>query len=421
MVKSMALFKRLTLITLIFTSISFSQYRPKTDSTGKVIAPTDLKFINTSIENASPLFWDYDPEGKIHIHLLYDYERNTLNRALATWYFQIFATAGSDLTFVLEDFYNIWNGQLDLTDATAEIIGFISEDGKSWEPRKMKYIKDRQKLEITIHMDSDSLYFARLEPYRISDLEKLESEIADNPLIKITKIGNTYQGRPLEIIRVGHSNAPHKIFIRARAHSFECGGNWAVQGLIESLLDDSYKSNKYLDRYAVYIMPMANKDGVAHGFTRFTVGGVNLNRNWDKLANPKYDPEDAYLQAWIEKMIKQGRKPELAIDFHNDGYGNVHFAYPDVSPERYKRYKYNMAHFEKLLYKYTWFTEGAESASFRNPGTLAEGLIERYNIDALIYELNDNWIAGLSKIPTGKDWELLGKQLRDVFYYYFDK
>ena len=86
-----------------------------------------------------------------------------------------------------------------------------------------------------------------------------------------------------------------------------------------------------------------------------------------------------------------------------------------------KRYKNNMARFEKLLYKYTWFTEGAQSATSEVPGTIAEGLIERYNIDALIYQLNDNWIAGISKIPTGKDWELLGKQLRDVFSYYFDK
>ena len=45
-----------------------------------------------------------------------------------------------------------------------------------------------------------------------------------------------------------------------------------------------------------YIMPMANKDGVPMAYT-LTVGGVNLNRNWDKPANPKYSPEDACIQA----------------------------------------------------------------------------------------------------------------------------
>jgi Zinc carboxypeptidase/Cytosolic carboxypeptidase N-terminal domain len=414
----MTLLKRYIGMVLIFTSISFCQYIPETDSTGKIIEHTPLKFINTSFENASPLFWDIGPDGKIHINLIYDYERNTLNRAACHWYFQIFAEAGSDLTLVLQNFYNIWNGELDLSDATDKTVSFISEDGKNWKAIETKYIKDGHKLEFTLHMNSDSLFVARLQPYRISDLEKLKSDIADNPLIKITTIGKTYEGRPLEIIRVGHSNAPHSVFIRARAHAWEAGGNWVVQGLIKSLLDSSYKSNRYLDRYAVYIMPMANKDGVARGGTRFTVGGVNLNRHWDKPADPRYNPENACLEAWLSKMIKQGQKPDLAIDFHNDGEGNVHFSHPNINIERYKK---NMARFEKLLYKYTWFTEGAKSAAFRNPGTIGEGLVERYDIDAMIYELNANWIAGLSKIPSAQDWELLGKQLRDVFYEYFEE
>jgi hypothetical protein len=79
-----------------------------------------------------------------------------------------------------------------------------------------------------------------------------------------------------------------------------------------------------------------------------------------------------------------------------------------------------MVRFEKLLRKHTWFTEGSTGGQFRNPGSLGEGLLERYGIDACILEFNANWIAGLSKAPLGKDWELLGEQLRDAFYEYFD-
>ena len=185
--------------TLSFTSISFCQFKPETDSTGKVIERTTLKFINTRYENASPLYWDIGTDGKIYIHLIYDYERNTLNRAACHWNFQIFTTAGLTLTLVLEDFYNIWNGELDLTDATDKTVGIISVNGKNWKPKKLKYIKDGHKLEVNIHMNADSLFFARLEPYSVSDLKKLESEIADNPLIKITKIGKTYEGSPLKL------------------------------------------------------------------------------------------------------------------------------------------------------------------------------------------------------------------------------
>ena len=411
--------RQLQLLTmiLIFISISLRAQSPETDDNGKVIAPSALIYINTLFDNASPLFWNIESDGKISIELMYDYERNTLNRANSHWYFQILAKAGSDLTLVLENFYNIWNGYLDLSDATDKTSCFISEDGRNWKSVPTKLL-DGQKLEVKIHMNSDSLFVARLEPYRLSDLELLKSEIINHPLIKITDIGKTFEGRPLEIIRVGHSNAPHRVFIRARAHGWEAGGNWVVQGLIRSLISNSYKSNRYLDSYAIYVMPMANKDRVARGGTRFSVGGQDLNRKWDKPADSKYSPENAALETWFEQMIKQGLKPDMAIDIHNDGSGNLHFSHPNVNLEKYLD---NMNRFEKILRKHTWYTEGAKSSSFRNPGSFGEGLVERYGIDAFIYELNANWIEGLSKVPFGKDWELLGEQLRDVFYEYFNK
>ena len=78
-----------------------------------------------------------------------------------------------------------------------------------------------------------------------------------------------------------------------------------------------------------------------------------------------------------------------------------------------------MKRFVDLLYKYTWFTEGADNGY--NPGSIGEGLTKRFGIDACIYEFNYQWIAGLKKVPLGKDWELLGKQLREVFFRYFEE
>ena len=236
-------------------------------------------------------------------------------------------------------------------------------------------------------------------------------------MVKITELGKTVEKRPLEIIRIGHADAPNRVFIRARSHAWEAGGNWVVQGLIRSLIDDSYDSNLYLKKYAVYIMPMANKDRVVHGGTRFNMAGEDLNRKWDKQANPRYNPENTALESWLEQMINQGLKPDLAIDFHNDSNGQIHISRPNVALDSYLA---NMEKFEKLLRKHTWFTEGSTGGQYRNPGTLGEGFVERYGIDAVIFELNANWIKGLSKIPFGRDWELLGEQLRDVFYDYFD-
>ena len=376
------------------------------------VTKRQLKYINNSFENASPFNWEIDSSGAIVISLIYDHERSSPNKANQHWHFQVQAAAGSDLTFVLQNFDNIWNGQkaYPISDSTP---CFISHDGKNWTAIPTKLTADNR-LIIQVHMDTSQLYVASLEPYRISDLEKLLHEIKNNPFVQIETIGKTCEGHSLEIIRVGNVNAPHRVFLRARAHGFETAGNWIVQGLIKSLLHDT--SPAYLQQYCLYILPMANKDAVARGRTRFNAQGMDLNRNWDKIADSTVCPENYAMEKWLKRMIAQNKKPDLAIDLHNDREGNLHPSHPNTNFEQYISH---VRRFESLLYKYTWFTEGSKGGDFRNPGTIGEGLAERYGIDAFIFEFSFEWAGGLKKIPQGKDWELMGKELRDVFLEYF--
>jgi hypothetical protein len=73
---------------------------------------------------------------------------------------------------------------------------------------------------------------------------------------------------------------------------------------------------------------------------------------------------------------------------------------------------------EELLKQHTWFREGSTGGTFRNPGTIGEGILERFGVDAVILELNCDWIEGLKKAPESKDWELLGRQMLAVFSEY---
>jgi hypothetical protein len=74
---------------------------------------------------------------------------------------------------------------------------------------------------------------------------------------------------------------------------------------------------------------------------------------------------------------------------------------------------------EALLREHSWFTEGSTNESFRNAGTLGEGWLARYGIDAAVHELNVNWIAGLNDYPSGDHWMRYGERLARVFYEYF--
>lgn len=374
-----------------------------------------LDFIDTSFENASPLWYEFAEDGTVKINLIYDQERLSPNRAAGHFHFRIQAEKGRKLTLEFNNLENVWNGKPgSVAKEVKQVV--ISQDGKSWTavPTESPEIG---RVRVTLEMPGTSLYVARAEPYRVSDLNRFLAEIQASPLVKITTIGKTVQGRDLEIIRVGNDDAPNHVFIRARAHPWEPVGNWVVEGLVRRLLKGDAEAQKCLALYNVCILPMANKDGVERGGTRFNLGGWDLNRKWDKPADPELAPENAALEQWLEGEIKAGRRPTFAMDLHNDGNGMLHISRPDI-PD-IDAYLARMELFEKSLREHTWFTVGSTKATFRNPGTLGEGWFSRFGIDAVILEFNCNHIEKLNQPALGKHWITFGEGMAKTFEAYF--
>jgi len=374
-----------------------------------------LEFIDTSIENASPLWYEFATDGTVVVNLLYDHERNSPNRAAGHFHFLLHAKPGSKLTLEFRNLDNVWNSRPGSVAKELKAVS-ISENGRDWKVVPTESLSENR-VRLTVEMPGPRLYVARIEPYRLSDLDHLLTAIRKNPLVEITPIGKTVQDRELEIIRVGNESAPHRVFIRARAHPWETGGNWVVEGLIHRLLKTDADTKKFLQRYCLYVMPIANKDGVARGMTRFNLQGKDLNRNWDKPADPQFAPENAALEKWLEKMIAAGRRPDLAMELHNDGSGMLHISRPAVP--QLEQYLERMARLEALLRQHTWFTEGSTKATFRNPGSLGDGWLERFGVDAVVLEFNCNRIAGLNDYAQGRHWQTFGEKLAQVFYEYF--
>jgi hypothetical protein len=384
-------------------------------SRGQSTTPEGFEFIETGLENASPLWYESDTNGVIQVHLTYDHERASPNRAAGHIHFILHAAPGSRLTLEFRNLDNVWNGRPGSVARELKALA-VSEDGRTWRSVDTVALPTNR-VQVALEMPGPRLHVARIEPYRLSDLDRLLESIRPNPLVEIAPIGKTVGGRDLEIVRIGRADAPHRVFIRARAHPWESGGNWVVQGLVRRLLSDDAGASKLLGHCCIWILPMANKDGVARGMTRFNLLGKDLNRNWDKPADPALAPENAALEAWLEGMIRADRRPQLALELHNDGGGLLHISRPQV-PDL-DRHLALMARFEELLRKHTWFTEGSTKASFRNPGSLGDGWLERFGIDAAVLELNCNRIAGLQDYACGRHWETFGAGLVPVFGDYF--
>ena len=376
----------------------------------------DLQFIDTSFENASPVWYEFAVDGTVNVHLLYDHERGSPNRAAGHFHFMLQARPGAKLTLEFKNLDNVWNGAHG-SIARELKTAVISQDGRTWKSVPMESLPTNR-VRLSIEMPGPRLYVARVEPYRLSDLDRLLTSIRQNSAIEVSTIGKTVEDRDLEIIRIGNPAAPYRVFLRARAHPWEAGGNWIVEGFIQRLLTGDDVAKKFLDRYCAYILPMANKDGVARGRTRFNAQGKDLNRNWDKPSDPQLAPENFALEQWLERMIRAGKPPQLALELHNDGNGLLHISRPPV-PEL-PRHLERMATLEESLRKHTWFTEGSTKAAFRNSGMLGDGWLERYHIDAAVHEFNCNWIAGLKDYPSALHWKTYGTNLATVFLEYFE-
>lgn len=372
----------------------------------KVIKPY-FRFIDYFYENASPINWYMEDDSTVRVLIMYDYERESVNRQSTHWNFRMYADPGTRVRIIFSNLQSIWNGNPAWENPNLNISSVISYDGENWEGLETSRIPERDKdLLLCFRMKGPWVYIARMPPYTISDLEKLKTKITKNPLVDISYIGQTVEKRPLEIIRLGNPKAPNSIFIRARAHPWEAGGNWVLEGLINKFLNSGNDSKKWQEKYCLYIMPMANKDGVARGMTRFNLLGRDINRRTGEELDSIYCPEKFAQKKFTEKLIREGHKPALYIDIHNDSGGSI---------AGDQQFKDNIQLFKNLMKEHTAFSEELGSILVEK---VDPSKIDKKETVSMTYELNSSWLVSLKKIPSQYDWIKIGENMNEVFYEY---
>lgn len=381
-------------------------------------ALSGIKCIDYFFDNASPITWEARGDTIIRISLLPDYEREKFNRQTDHWYFRIEANKGTRIRLIIsKTSADIYNGRLAKTwwNFKNGVSCYISYDQQKWEPIKTAGLPDNELL-VDFVTKSESVYIARLPVYSEKNLEILKNRINKHPLVEIIPIGHTVEKRRLEIIRVGNPDAKHAILIRARAHPWEPEGNWIIEGLISEFLKDNARSKKWKGQICYYILPVANKDGVFHGMTRFNVAGKDLNRDWLNDADKIHAPENYALMQFTSSLILKGNKPSFAIDFHNDNSGDIHLTSPKSGDDRYLE---KMELFRQILTRQTWFSQKlVHQKQISGGGNMADGMYHKFGIDACIFEFNANFIEKLNKVPEVTDMMKMGAELNNVFFQY---
>lgn len=161
--------------------------------------------------------------------------------------------------------------------------------------------------------EGDSVYYAYFEPYSWERHLALLGSVEHSALARVVDLGNTVDGRDLNMVVVGDPSAKKKVWIIARQHPGETMAEWLIEGTLNALLDPANPiARRILDNAVLYIVPNMNPDGSYRGNLRTNAAGANLNREW-MTPSMETSPEVFLVK---NKIMETGC--DLFLDVHGD-------------------------------------------------------------------------------------------------------
>lgn len=186
-----------------------------------------------------------------------------------------------------------------------------SYDRKHWFRVPTSY--DGKVVTIAHTPQYDSVYYAYFEPYSWERHLDLLARAQMSATAQVQDLGNTVQGRDLNVVVIGDPAAQKKVWVIARQHPGESMAEWFAEGMIDALLDQANPLVQKLLRHAVfYIVPNMNPDGAYLGNLRTNAAGANLNREW-MTPSTESSPE-----VWHVKNKIHETGCDLFLDIHGD-------------------------------------------------------------------------------------------------------
>lgn len=258
--------------------------------------------VNSKFDGGSIIPVDISNPEKLNFKI-----RNDTNSHFAQWfYFQI--------SNVLNTKLNITFSELSKTaypDGWKDYNICASYDNEYWFRLATDYDGDNLTFQITPGVNT--IYLAYFEPYSYAQHMGLIGYANQSELVKHEIVGQTHEGRNMDLLIVGNPENTNKIWITARQHPGETMAEWFMEGLIHRLLDEQDSvSRTMLQDSVFYLVPNMNPDGAYNGNLRVNSAGSNLNREWLTPSLEK-SPEVYYVR---QKMIDTGIG--IFFDIHGD-------------------------------------------------------------------------------------------------------
>lgn len=155
--------------------------------------------------------------------------------------------------------------------------------------------------------------FAFAPPYLELPLREWLAAHQGNPALQVSALCRSRKGRQVELIRAGcldPARARGVVLLTARHHACESMASYALEGLLEAVLDDDDTGRRWRERWQIIALPFTDKDGVEEGDQGKNRAPHDHNRDYN--ATPLY-PEVA---AWMRLGESLKDRVVFSLDLH---------------------------------------------------------------------------------------------------------
>ena len=161
--------------------------------------------------------------------------------------------------------------------------------------------------------DADEVRFSFAIPYLESDLKRFLAEYQDNRCLSVETLCKSRKGRTVERLQVVDPDCEpsYRILLTARHHACESMANYAMEGFISTVLDDTDTGRWFRQHAAVMAIPFVDKDGVQDGDQGKNRKPHDHNRDYK---GESIYPSVAAIRALVPKWSRGGL--DVALDLH---------------------------------------------------------------------------------------------------------
>lgn len=211
-----------------------------------------------------------------------------------------------------------------------------------------------------------------------ADLRRWAAAVGGQPLV----LGQSYDGRPVEALRMGREDAPRLVLLLGRQHPPEVTGAIAMRAFVDELVALSARDPALLADTQFLIVPLLNPDGTARGHWRANRGATDINRDWGVFAQP----ETRSVKAWLD-ALPAGVRPAAMIDFHSTGRNLFYVQGDEASSAQQQFLRAWLGGKETAVPGYAFIIEPRNA----NPGsgTAKNWFFATYSVPAYTYEVAD--------------------------------